>query len=105
MDSKTLVFQVVSCRRSLKGGGGLSLNLNIGNPMTNPPKSTKVKRDIFDIKFKNLSDGRIYLCETNKFYREGDIQQGRKPSFLEKILSTKKMKDEVSGKTIQLIFI
>ena len=104
-DPKELVLEVVSCRRSVKSGGNLVLDLNMGNPMTNPPKSTKITRDLFDIRFKNKTDGNIYTCETTKFYRVGDLQMARQASILERLSSTYKMKNEDSGKTTHLIFI
>ena len=83
----------------------MTMDLNMGNPMTNPPKSSKIKKDLFDIIFRNPDDGQIYLYESEKFYRSGEVQEVRRASFSERLSSAQTLKTELTGKRIHVIFL
>ena len=106
MTGKTeLSLEVLSCFRSSKSGGGLILDINIGNPMTNPPKSSMLRRDLFDVRFLDRRDGRVYRCESRRFFRVGEIQRARRASLRERVSVSQKLKDESSGKTLRIVFL
>lgn len=104
-DINEMILEVISCRKSLKGGGNLVFDLAMGSPMTNPPKHSRSTRELFDVKFRNQDDGRIYLCETPKFYRTGELQKAKKPSILKRFSDVQKLRDEISEKVLRVRFL
>jgi len=102
---KIFNLEVVTCFRSMKGGGNLSIDLSIGNPMTNPPKNTKLKSDIFDVEFRNLANGNLYSCEVKKHYKIGDLQKVMLASFLERLSSSISLVEKISRKKLHVVFL
>jgi len=98
-------LEVVTCFRSMKAGGNLSLDLSIGNPMTNPPKNTKLKADLFDVEFRNLTDGNLYSCEAKRHYKVGDLQKTMRASFLDRLSSSVTLIEKGSGKRLYVVFL
>jgi len=98
-------LEVVTCFRSMKAGGNLSIDLSIGNPMTNPPKNTKLNADLFDLEFRNLTNGNLYRCEVKKHYKIGDLQKVMRASFLDRLSSSVSLVEKVSGKKLHVVFL
>ncbi len=105
MDRGSFDLEVVTCFRSLKSGGNLSIDLSIGNPMTNPPKNTKLNADLFDVEFRNLTNGNLYRCEAKKHYKIGEVQRVIRASFRERLSSSISLIDKESGKKLYVIFL
>lgn len=98
-------LEVVTCFRSMKAGGNLSVDLSMGNPMTNPPKNTKLNADLFDLEFRNLTNGNLYRCEVKKHYKIGDLQKVMRASFLDRLSSSVSLVEKVSGKKLHVVFL
>ena len=98
-------LEVVTCFRSMKAGGNLLIDLSIGNPMTNPPKNTKLNADLFDLEFRNLTNGNLYRCEVKKHYKIGDLQKVMQASFLDRLSSSVSLVEKVSGKKLHVVFL
>lgn len=98
-------LEVVTCFRSMKAGGNLLIDLSIGNPMTNPPKNTKLNADLFDLEFRNLTNGNLYRCEVKKHYKIGDLQKVMRASFLDRLSSSVSLVEKVSGKKLHVVFL
>ena len=98
-------LEVVTCFRSLKGGGNLSVDPFIGNPMTNPPKNTKLNADLFDVEFRNLNNGNLYRCEVKRHYKIGDLQRVIRASFLDRLSSSISLIEKGSGKKLYVVFL
>ena len=89
----------------MKAGGNLLIDLSIGNPMTNPPKNTKLNADLFDLEFRNLTNGNLYRCEVKKHYKIGDLQKVMRASFLDRLSSSVSLVEKVSGKKLHVVFL
>lgn len=105
MKSKPIVLQVVSCFRSLKSGGNLSVDLSIGNPMTNPPKGTKSNKDSFEVEFRDLANGNVYLCETKKHYRVGDLQKVMRAKLFDRLFASISLIEKETSKKYRVVFL
>ncbi|MEK0324612.1 MAG: hypothetical protein QQN63_02815 [Nitrosopumilus sp.] len=73
--------------------------------MTNPPKNTKLNADLFDLEFRNLTNGNLYRCEVKKHYKIGDLQKVMRASFLDRLSSSVSLVEKVSGKKLHVVFL
>lgn len=105
MNRESFDLEVVTCFRSLKSGGNLSIDPLIGNPMTNPPKNTKLNADLFNVEFRNLTNGNLYKSETKRHYKVGEIQAVIRASFLDRLSSSVCLIEKESGKKLYVVFL
>ncbi len=105
VDRESFDLEVVTCFRSLKSGGNLSIDLSIGNPMTNPPKNTKLNADLFNVEFRNLTNGNLYRCEAKRHYKVGELQKAIRASFLDRLFSPISPIEIESGKKLYVVFL
>jgi hypothetical protein len=84
-----------------------TIDLNIANPMTNPPKDLG-RRGVtrYWVYFVRSDTGGRLVYDSPRWYEVGEVQRARPTRWWERLLSRgERLRDPVSGRTVRLVFL